>query len=93
MKDEEVSDEDVPDVVSTFYDGKTEVFDIKEKAKKMKKKVDTKGIPDVRYVKKPKTKEELEAEAEKQSGNHSVAAGLLSSIIFVLFSFEITYKI
>ena len=38
MKEEEISDEDVPDVVSTFYEGKTEVFDIKEKAKKMNKK-------------------------------------------------------
>ena len=75
MKEEEISDEDVPDVVSTFYEGKTEVFDIKEKAKKMNKKVETKGIPDVRYVKKTKPKEE----ADKSSAgiNHSLAAGLL----------------
>ena len=75
MKEEEgLSDEDgPPEVVSTFYEGKTEVFDIKEKAKKMNKKVETKGIPDVRYVKKTKPKEE-DAETNPQ---HSLAAGLL----------------
>ena len=75
MKEEEgLSDEDgPPEVVSTFYEGKTEVFDIKEKAKKMNKKVETKGIPDVRYVKKTKPKEEAEAQCSKIGKKNTIS--------------------